>query len=34
MYEFIMYVAVWLPDQLVDGSTGTRTSVNVLFDVT
>ena len=29
-----MYVGVWLPDILVESSTGTRTSVTVLSDVT
>ena len=34
MYEFITYVAAWLPDILVESSTGTRPSVNGLSDVT
>ena len=31
---FTAYVAAWLPDMLVESSTGIRTSVNVLFEVT
>ena len=34
MYVFTMYVVVWLPDKLVEISTGTRTSVNGLSEVT
>ena len=34
MYAFTTYVAVWLPDILVESSTGTRPSVTGLSDVT
>ena len=34
MYAFTMYVAVWLPDILVESSTGTRNSMTVLYDTT
>ena len=34
MHAFTMHVAVWLPDILVESSTGTRTSVTVLSGVT
>ena len=34
MYAFSMYVAAWLPDILVESSTGTRPSVTGLYGVT
>ena len=34
MYVFTTYVAVCLPDILVESSTGTRTSMTVISNVT
>ena len=34
MYALTKYVAAWLPDILVESSTGTRPSVTGLSDVT
>ena len=33
MYAFTTYVAAWLPDILVESSTGTRPSVTGLSDI-
>ena len=33
MYAFTMYVAAWMPDIIVESSTGTRSSMTGLYGV-